>query len=146
MFAGAIFSISIILMGLSAALNGKCALKGLVVTSSLSWFLGDVLNVIISADPPSALHGLICVDRRIVFTCKVTNHVAEGASVQYQWSIAFGDGKPMSVPRFGNTFPVFFSSLSTITVTCEVYVHVVSTQYGKDTVTITPTGKLLSVS
>ena len=46
MFAGAIFSISIILLGLSAALNGKCALKGLVVTSSLSWFLGDVLDSI----------------------------------------------------------------------------------------------------
>ena len=91
-----------------------------------------------------SLHGLICVDKRIVFTCKVTN-VAEGASVQYQWSI--GDGQP----KIGNrTFPMRVSSLSTIKVTCEAYVHGevhgVPTQYGKDTVTIKPTGKLLSVS
>ena len=92
-------------------------------------------GVIISADPP--LHGLICVDKRIVFTCKVTN-VAEGASLQYQWSI--GDGK---LTIGNNTFPMRVSSLSTITVTCEAYVHGVSTQYGKDTVTIKPTGKLI---
>ena len=91
----------------------------------------------ISADPP--LHSLICVDKSIVFTCKVTN-VAEGASIQYQWSI--GDGKPTIGD---NTFSMLVSSLSTITVTCEAYVRGVSTQYGKDTVTIKPTGKLLSV-
>ena len=93
--------------------------------------------MIISADPP--LRGLICVDKTIVFTCKVTN-VAEGASIQYQWSI--GDGKPAIGDK---TFPMLVSSLSTITVTCGVYVHGASTQYGKDTVTIKPTGKLLSV-
>ena len=141
MFAGAI---SIILLGLSIALNarsyGECTNRGVALFKFylLRWFIGNVLNVSISADP--SLHGLICVDKRIVFTCKVTN-VTEGASVQYQWSI--GDGQP----KIGNnTLSMRVSSLSTINVTCEAYGHGVSTQYGKDTITIKPTGKLLSVS
>ena len=93
----------------------------------------------ISADPP--LDGLkICVGITITFTCQAPD-VAKGSNVQYQWSI--GDGEP----KIGdNTFPVLVSSLSTIKVTCEVIVREVivrgvSTQYGRDTVTIKPLGK-----
>ena len=134
MFAEAIFNFSIILLGLSAASNGKCVLWGRL--SLFIFFIGDALNVTISADPP--LDGLICVDKNITFTCKVPNV----AGVQYQWSI--GDGQP----KIGtNTYPLRVSSLSTITVTCGVYVNVrgvstqYETQYGKDTVTVQPTGK-----
>ena len=87
----------------------------------------------ISADPP--LGGLIYVGKIFTFTCKVPD-VLKVAKIQYQWSIGGGQREIGT-----NTYSLRVSSLSTITVTCEVYVHDVSTQYdGMDTVIVQPTG------